>query len=125
MRLFPGLKSSIRQEPSVLGMSDACSTTHLFHRPSEPAAYYIEDFRIFSRHRCCCSLMKAKTLKIGSSTDLQQLDGNPGPKEGLTIRGGSSNVVGIICPPVGIGLTDLPKCEGGDPIPSLLPSSGS
>ena len=65
--------------------------------------------------------MKAKTLKIGSSTDLIQLDGNPGPKKGLKIRGGSSNFVGIICPPVGIGLTDPPKCDGDDPTPPLLP----
>ena len=36
------------------------------------------------------------------------------PVEGLKIRGGaSSNVVGIICPPVEIGLTDLKKSGGG------------
>jgi hypothetical protein len=68
--------------------------------------------------------MKAKTLKIGSSTDLLQPDRNPGPKEDLKIRGGSKNVLGIICPPVGVGLTDLPKCEGDDPTPTLLPSNG-
>ena len=37
--------------------------------------------------------------------------------------GGSSNGVGIICPPVGIGLlTDLPKTEGGmvTPLPTSL-----
>ena len=30
--------------------------------------------------------------------------------------GGRSNVVGIICPPVAIGLTDLPKGGGGEGI---------
>ena len=69
--------------------------------------------------------MKAKTLKIGSSTDLLQLDGNPGPKGGLKIRGDISNVVGLICPPLEIGLSDLPKSEGDDPIPSLMPFPGS
>ena len=40
-----------------------------------------------------------------------------GPAEGLKIRGWGwktgSYLVGIICPAVGIGLTDLPKSEGG------------
>ena len=37
-----------------------------------------------------------------------------GPSQGLKIRGGArSNVVGIMCPPVEIGLTDLTKMGGG------------
>ena len=36
--------------------------------------------------------------------------------EGLKIRGASSDVVGIICPIVEIGLTDLPK-SGGRTLP--------
>ena len=31
------------------------------------------------------------------------------PLEGLKIRRASGNVVGIICPPVGTGLSDLPN----------------
>jgi hypothetical protein len=45
-----------------------------------------------------------------------------GPKEGLKISGGwgaSRNVVGIICPLGGIGLTYLPKSWGGGQSPRL------
>ena len=45
--------------------------------------------------------------------------GGGGGEEGKGGGGGaSSNVVSIICPPVGIGLTDLPKFLRGDvPVP--------
>jgi hypothetical protein len=47
-----------------------------------------------------------------------------GPKEGLKIFGGgaSGNVVGTICPLVGIGLSVLPKTERGGGCP-LSPSA--
>ena len=38
------------------------------------------------------------------------------------VRGAGSYVVGIICPPVGIGLADLPKSEGTiAPLPPSTP----
>ena len=53
----------------------------------------------------------------------------PEPVEGLKIRGvASSNVVGIICPMVGIGLTDLEQSWEGKyptPTPLTLGSPGS
>ena len=42
------------------------------------------------------------------------------PKVAETPHRGGSNVVGIICPLVGIGLTDLPKTGGAIASPSPL-----
>ena len=49
---------------------------------------------------------------------------NGGLSEGLEIRQADSNVVGIICLLVEIGLTDLPKTEGASaPPPPSIPTA--
>ena len=49
IKSFECPKSIRNYEKKILGMSDACSTSLLSHRPSKPA-YYIVDCQIFNSH---------------------------------------------------------------------------